>query len=230
MKISASLFVGAAAACLLGLGVSGAASAAPAFANHSFEDGASSGWDLMNATNTPGWTILYGNGAIFPRLNLNQASGGPYGDNNDGRQFATIGGEEDGATSALEQTVGGFTAGQKYTLTWIQASEFTVSDLLDVSFLGGSATGGGSFTAGPYPGGSDFWKGWKMMSMTFTANQALVGFHFQGDDGQFQYEVGVDNFQISGTSVPEPTVWALMIGGFGLAGMALRRRRAILPA
>jgi hypothetical protein len=27
--------------------------------------------------------------------------------------------------------------------------------------------------------------------------------------------------------VPEPTTWALMIGGFGLAGAALRRRRAV---
>jgi microcystin-dependent protein len=26
--------------------------------------------------------------------------------------------------------------------------------------------------------------------------------------------------------VPEPASWALMIGGFGLAGVALRRRRA----
>lgn len=29
------------------------------------------------------------------------------------------------------------------------------------------------------------------------------------------------------TSVPEPGAWALMIGGFGLAGVALRRRRAL---
>jgi hypothetical protein len=27
-------------------------------------------------------------------------------------------------------------------------------------------------------------------------------------------------------SVPEPAVWTMMIGGFGLAGAALRRRRA----
>jgi hypothetical protein len=39
------------------------------------------------------------------------------------------------------------------------------------------------------------------------------------------------SFQIIGTSdspgVPEPTTWALMLGGFGVAGAALRRRRAV---
>lgn len=31
-----------------------------------------------------------------------------------------------------------------------------------------------------------------------------------------------------GAAVPEPTTWALMIGGFGLAGAALRRRRTTM--
>ncbi len=33
-----------------------------------------------------------------------------------------------------------------------------------------------------------------------------------------------------GNAVPEPGAWALMIGGFGLAGAALRRRRAVATA
>ena len=147
MNKNVTTLAGAATACLLAVGFAGGAIAAPSFVNGGFEDGASSGWDVMNGANTPGWTILYGAGAVFPRLNLNQASGGPYGNNNELRQFATIGGEEDGATSALEQTVSGFNAGQIYTLSWIQASEYVVADILDVSLTG--ATGGGSFASAP---------------------------------------------------------------------------------
>lgn len=33
-----------------------------------------------------------------------------------------------------------------------------------------------------------------------------------------------------GPAIPEPSTWALMIGGFGLAGAALRRRRATVAA
>lgn len=46
--------------------------------------------------------------------------------------------------------------------------------------------------------------------------------------------VAVDNivFDVKAvtSAVPEPASWALMIGGFGLAGAALRRRRATLAA
>ena len=41
----------------------------------------------------------------------------------------------------------------------------------------------------------------------------------------------LDNSQtFLGFGVPEPSTWALMIGGFGLAGLALRRRRSLAIA
>lgn len=46
---------------------------------------------------------------------------------------------------------------------------------------------------------------------------------------QWDYDTyyGSVQFEAIFNSVPEPATWALMIGGFGLAGAALRRRRAL---
>ncbi len=38
----------------------------------------------------------------------------------------------------------------------------------------------------------------------------------------------VDNLSITANSVPEPASWAMMIGGFGLVGAAMRRRAVAL--
>ena len=53
-----------------------------------------------------------------------------------------------------------------------------------------------------------------------------AGFQGLGDEGW-----GLDNINITGNSaVPEPGAWALMIFGFGAAGAAIRRRRALAAA
>jgi hypothetical protein len=41
-------------------------------------------------------------------------------------------------------------------------------------------------------------------------------------------DIAVDTIGFNaGNAVPEPATWALMIGGFGLAGVSLRRRKAV---
>ena len=65
---------------------------------------------------------------------------------------------------------------------------------------------------------------------TFTFNRTgLVSLTFQAVTTN---EVQTDNFVLNAAAaaVPEPATWALMLGGFGLAGAGLRRRRAALPA
>ena len=45
------------------------------------------------------------------------------------------------------------------------------------------------------------------------------------------YIAAINGISVGGNpAIPEPSTWALMIGGFGLAGAALRRRRAIAAA
>lgn len=49
-----------------------------------------------------------------------------------------------------------------------------------------------------------------------------------GDGEQGSFETGGQDNGVGPAAVPEPAAWALMIGGFGLAGATLRRRRALL--
>lgn len=59
-----------------------------------------------------------------------------------------------------------------------------------------------------------------------------AGFNFQWEDlaggGDFSY--GDHSYIATIQAVPEPASWALMITGFGLAGIAVRRRRALAHA
>jgi hypothetical protein len=55
----------------------------------------------------------------------------------------------------------------------------------------------------------------------------LVFDHAEGADFEYFFaEDGVVNYRVVTTPVPESSVWALMIGGFGLLGATLRRRKA----
>jgi len=51
---------------------------------------------------------------------------------------------------------------------------------------------------------------------------SLIPFATQGSSGFVLYQTGT-----TPPAVPEPATWAMMIGGFGLIGIALRRRRRV---
>lgn len=57
-----------------------------------------------------------------------------------------------------------------------------------------------------------------------------INFGGAGFQGDLDESWGIDNFSLAATPagvVPEPATWAMMIVGFGLAGSAVRRRRAV---
>ena len=89
----------------------------------------------------------------------------------------------------------------------------------DPSFLGGVSVAAGSF------GGLD-----SLIVGTQTGAAEVRVFNFA--DGRrisaftaFRSDGGVNVAASFDAAVPEPTTWALMIGGFGMAGWMLRRRR-----
>ena len=67
---------------------------------------------------------------------------------------------------------------------------------------------------------------WDAIGVTFAGTALSVDF------GGVANQAGFDDITlgsaVAGGAVPEPSTWALLIGGFGLAGVSLRRRRAAL--
>jgi hypothetical protein len=99
---------------------------------------------------------------------------------------------------------------------WMTGLQTVFTSSLTVAFNDGSSQ---SFNLPvDVNGGAQFWglhddRTFASVSISNTSNDAW----------------GVDDVSYGGGGgVPEPAAWALMIGGFGLAGAALRRRRAAL--
>ena len=72
-------------------------------------------------------------------------------------------------------------------------------------------------------------------TITPTGNSTTIGFQSLSNQGIGDEGFGLDNVVINGDravagAVPEPASWALMIGGLGLVGASLRRRRGLAPA
>jgi hypothetical protein len=56
------------------------------------------------------------------------------------------------------------------------------------------------------------------------AGESISGLTFTSAQNSFEID------DLSGSAVPEPATWAMMITGFGLAGAAIRRRRTVFAA
>lgn len=169
--------------------------------NYTYPAGTLAGWNytgaaLVDATNGSAW---YG-------------STPPAGQ--DGGQFASL-----QTTGSLSQS---FTASNsKATVSWLAAGRpdfgsyggnqnYTVT-------LGANVLGTFSVTDGQAFGNHSF----TVTGLTAGQNYTVA---FQGLVGTSDESAFIDRVSVLG--VPEPSQWALMIGGFGLVGLGARRRRS----
>ena len=139
-----------------------------------------------------------------------------------------------GPTSGLAQTVATST-GQFYRLSfWLGNAQSTavqsynLASSLTLQIDGGMAT---TFSNADITSNGN---NWRQFSHDFAAAGALTTITFRNATPLTDNQTGLDDVSLTALAVqpavvPEPTTWALMIGGFGLVGAALRRR-ALVPA
>lgn len=185
--------------------------------NGSFEDGAYSGgaFDTYAAgdTNVTGWTIgLAGIDAI-----------GSHWQASDGVRSIDLSALNQGSISQMLAT----TIGQDYKVFFDLAGNPDggppVVKQVDVAINGASLQG---FTF-DVTGKSNGNMGWAGQSYRFTATSTTSVLSFTSN-AMTASGPALDNISIAG--VPESSVWAMLIVGFGLVGAAQRRRGSAVAA
>ena len=151
-----------------------------------------------------------------------------FGDHTTGTgQMMIVNGAPDDNVTVWGETVTGLTTNTDYFFSaWVASSYPTNPAQLAFSINGASI---GGLTAPTTTGlWTQFYVGWNSGSHT-SADIALVNHNTIRSGNDFV----LDDIAFGATrpgGVPEPASWALMIGGFGMAGAMLRRRRAVAVA
>jgi len=70
--------------------------------------------------------------------------------------------------------------------------------------------------------------GWRTYDADLILTAGTYSFRFAETDNQGYFQAGLDNVLVTSSPSPEPASWAMMLGGFGMVGGALRRRRAVI--
>lgn len=163
-------------------------------------DGSVDGW-----TNNGGYQIIESNADGLPAR--------------DGTHYISFG--HNGAVGGTLSQVFATVIGQTYTVRYFIAQQQGV----DANQLFSVSAGARTIASGAPPV-----NGWRMGTpLTFLATSAMTMLTFRdatpaGSGGGSN--LALDNVSVSlGGVVPEAGTWALLIAGFGCAGVALRRRR-----
>jgi hypothetical protein len=203
----------------------GAANAAELVVNGGFEDVGGAPFQSWGGytfgagfSTLPGWTVDFGNVDIT----TNASGWSPAYQGNDSLD---INGWDAGQISQSFNDV----VGQTYTVSFAYSRNAAgAPDPATADITVGGQTVHVSSPNDPSQFGTVGGMLWKTDSFTFIGaghDSIVLTATVPGNGGVF-----FDGISVNGQAVPEPASWALMIGGFGMAGAMLRRRRASLAA
>nr|WP_310522207.1 choice-of-anchor C family protein [Polymorphobacter sp.] len=208
------MFAVAAAALLAG------SAQAATIVNGSFEAGLNApggGFNTLSAGNTDisGWTI---GGAGIDWI-------GTYWQASNGTRSLDLSALAGGSVSQNVTTV----VGGRYKVSFDMAGNPDGTPplkTLNVTINGGAPTPYTFTTNGTTSAGA---MGWVTYTYDFVAGTTVSTLAFTSIDNT-PSGPALDNVSISGGNVPEPATWAMLIAGFGLVGVAARRRRGAVAA
>ena len=151
-----------------------------------------------------------------------------FGDHTSGHgEMMIVNGAPNANVTVWDETLTGLSTNTTYFFSaWVASSYPTNPAMLDFSINGSSI---GTLTPPTTTGlWTQFYVPWNSGANT-TAHIALVNQNTIRSGNDFALD-DIDFGTLRPGGVPEPTSWALMIGGIGLAGATLRRRRALAVA
>lgn len=142
-----------------------------------------------------------------------------------GVQYLDLVGE--GGTGSISQTFA-TTIGQTYNLTFAYSHNLfdgTPSASAFYSIVGAVSSFSGTVT---HSSGTNSNLNWLIFSQNFVASGTSATLSFVSGLGGDNEGVLFDGIVVS--AVPEPSMWAMMLFGFGAIGFALRRRKSLTLA
>ncbi len=244
---SKTLTVGAlVAASILALSANQANAAINLLANGGFEDFASSPNYYNVGTNgdhaTPagfGWSVIDNNVDLVTYAGIYGATGGAqFGD-----QFLDLVGYNDtgGIAQSFKTDVGA-----SYTLTFSYANNYGSAPFAAADF--GVLSGGAQlFGNVSHTSSSRSDLDWSTYTSQFIAGDTVSTLSFLTTFGEDSGGIYLDNVSVTrsgateqepppidsqpiSSGVPEPSTWAMLISGFGMMGLSLRRRGVMIRA
>lgn len=136
--------------------------------------------------------------------------------------------------SIFQQVSAGVLANTRYTLAMEighRRDGYDLADFVVELLAGNTVLASGSFAKGDVASGA-----FRTLELNYDATASIaqpltirIATFYDPAQGSTYRQINVDNVRLDAshivTGVPEPASWGMLIGGFGVAGAAMRRRR-----